>query len=131
MSSVFTRIIRGEIPAYRVFENDYVLAILARDQIRLGHTLIIPKIEVDYFVDVPEPYYSEVFRVAKDTALAIQAATGCTRVGTLIDGREIAHFHYHLVPLNQFDQLSFTGAKQYPIDLMEDMASKIGDRIRI
>ena len=62
-NSVFSKIIRDEIPSYKVFENDHVVAFLARDAIHLGHTLVIPKIEVDYFIDVPEPYYSRLARL--------------------------------------------------------------------
>jgi histidine triad (HIT) family protein len=99
MSSVFTKIINGEIPSYKVFENELVFAFLDIAPIRTGHTLIIPKVEVDYFVDVPEPYYSEVFKIAKILAPAIQKATDYERIGGLVEGLEVPHFHYHLIPL--------------------------------
>ncbi len=101
MSSIFTKIINGEIPSYKVFENELVFAFLDIAPIRPGHALIVPKIEVDYFIDVPEPYYSEVFKTAKILAPAISQATGYERVGGLVEGLEVPHFHYHLIPLNE------------------------------
>lgn len=92
MTSIFTRIIQGEERSYRVYEDDLVFAFLTRDAIRLGHTLIVPKVEVDYFVEVPEPYYSAVFVAAKPLSKAIHAATGCRRVGTVIPGWDVPHF---------------------------------------
>jgi len=111
-ASVFSQIIDGKIPSYKIFENDYVFAFLARDAIQLGHMLIVPKTEVDYFVDVPEPYYSAVFRAAKPLAQAIHKATSCKRVGTIIAGWDVPHFHYHLVPMFDYYDLDPRLAQQ-------------------
>jgi histidine triad (HIT) family protein len=100
MSSIFTKIINGDIPSFKLYEDDYVFAFLDIRPVKPGHTLIVPKVEVDYFVDVPEPYYSAVFQAAKKIAPALQQATGCQRVCTTIVGYEVPHFHYHLVPTN-------------------------------
>jgi histidine triad (HIT) family protein len=75
MSSLFTKIINGEIPSFKIYEDEYTFAFLDIYPVQPGHTLIVPKIEVDYFADVPEPYYSAVFQVAKKIAPAIQQAT--------------------------------------------------------
>ena len=72
---------------------------MARDEIRLGHTLVVPKIQVDKFWEVPEPYYSAVFKTAKMISKAVLEATECKRIGTLIHGLEVPHFHYHIVPM--------------------------------
>lgn len=110
MSTLFSKIISGEIPSYKVFENDLVFAFLDIFPFQPGHTLIVPKIEVDYFVNVPEPYYTEVFQVAKKLAPAIQSAVDCMRVGTAIQGIDVPHFHYHLIPM--FENQSFLGKKK-------------------
>ncbi len=83
MSTLFTRIIAGEIPSFKIYEDEYTYAFLDIFPQRLGHTLIVPKIEVDHFADVPEPYYSAIFQTAKLLSSAIQQATGCHRVCTL------------------------------------------------
>lgn len=103
--SVFSKIISGIIPSYKIYEDNHVYAFLARDAIQLGHSLIVPKIEIDYFVDVPEPYYSAVFQAAKPLSRAIHESTGCKRVGTVIAGWDVPHFHYHLIPMFDYFDL--------------------------
>jgi histidine triad (HIT) family protein len=108
---IFSQIISGEVPSYRVFEDEYTFAFLAKDAIQLGHTLIVPKIEIDYFVDVPEPYYSAVFKNAKRLSKTIHEVTRCQRVGTVIAGFDIPHFHYHLIPMFDYFDLDPKRAK--------------------
>lgn len=112
MSSVFTKIIAGQIASYKVFEDEWTYAFLTKDAIQLGHTLIIPKTEVDYFIDVPEPYYSKVFENARIVSRAIHNVTNCKRVGTIIAGWDIPHFHYHLVPMFDYFDLDPKRAKE-------------------
>ena len=104
MTSVFTRIINGEIPSYKIYEDEYVYAFLDINPVNVGHTLIVPKIEIDYFIDVPEPYYTAVFQAAKTIARAIQETTQCRRVCAWIEGFEVPHWHYHVCPIydNEF-----------------------------
>ncbi len=123
--SVFSQIIAGKIPSYKIFENEFVFAFLTKDAIQLGHTLIVPKTEVDYFVDVPEPYYSAIFQTAKPLAKAIHKATDCKRVGTIIAGWDVPHFHYHLVPMFDYYDLDPRKAKQYSYDEKKEMQKKI------
>lgn len=125
MASVFTKIIRGELPCYRVMEDEHTIAILARDSIRLGHTLVIPKQEVDYWVDLPEPWYSAVHRNAQRVARAIGDATGCVRVGSAVVGFEVPHFHLHLLPLWDMGDLDFRRAKVHPAADMEAIRDRI------
>ena len=107
MATIFSKIIRGEIPCYKVFEDEFTIAFLDIAPIRLGHTLVVPKVEVDYFVDVEDPHYSAVFRTAKHISPAIQKATGVRRIATAVIGLEVPHFHYHLIPINQISEFSF------------------------
>ena len=125
MAGVFTQIIKGELPSYKVMENDWVYAFLALDQIQLGHTLIIPKVEVDEFVDLPEPYYLAIFQAAKPVAAAIKKASGCKRVGTMFVGFEVPHCHYHLVPLWSQEDMSFSKACRRPEKEMIEIQNKI------
>jgi histidine triad (HIT) family protein len=83
MPTLFSQIIAGEIPSYRIYEDEYVYAFLDIVPQRLGHTLIVPKIEIDHFADVPEPYYTAIFTAAKKLSPAIEQATGCKRVCTM------------------------------------------------
>ena len=97
--SVFTKIIRGEISQLKIYEDQHVCAFFPREQLNLGHTLIVPKYQADSFLEVPEPYYTAVFQTSKIVGRAILESTGCARVGTLIHGFEVPHFHYHLIPM--------------------------------
>lgn len=125
MSSIFSKIIRGDIPSFKIFEDDLTYAFLDIQPIHPGHTLIVPKIEIDYFIDVPEPHYSAVFQNAKNIARAIQAATDCKRVGTIILGWDVPHFHYHLIPMSGHGDLDFRKAKKISNAAMVEMQQKI------
>lgn len=125
MASIFTKIIRGEIPSFRIYENEFVYAMLDIRPVQPGHTLVIPKVEVDYFIDVPEPYYSAVFQAAKIIAPALQKATNTKRVVTTAIGLEVPHFHYHLIPVNKMADFSFALAKDTPQDELAAMQKKI------
>jgi histidine triad (HIT) family protein len=100
MSTIFTKIIQWDIPSYKIYENTHVFAFLDIHPIQPWHTLIVPKIEVDYFVDVPEPFYSEVFNSAKVLAPVLTMVTWKQRVATQIIGVDVPHFHYHLIPID-------------------------------
>jgi histidine triad (HIT) family protein len=97
--TVFTKIIERQLPSYILYEDDLIIAILAREGIHPGHTLIIPKIEVDYFLDVPEPYFTRIFEISKPLSKAIHKATACKRMGTMMLGWDVPHTHYHLIPM--------------------------------
>lgn len=122
---LFTKIHKQELPSYQIQDNPHTYAFLARDQIQLGHTLVIPKVEVDYFVEVPEPYYSAVFADAKPIAQAIQAATGCKRVGMMVVGWDVPHFHLHLVPLFGNSDIGFANARVRDDSEMQAIQAKI------
>ncbi len=98
MPTMFTRIITWEIPSYKLYEDEYTYAFLDIFPQKIGHTLIVPKIEIDHFSDVPEPYYSAIFQTAKKLSPAIQKATLCQRVCAAFLGYQIPHCHYQLLP---------------------------------
>ena len=129
MASIFTKIIHGEISSYKIYEDDLTFAFLDINPIHLGHTLVVPKTEVDYFLDVPEPYYSAVFKTGKLVARAIQDATNCKRVGTVIMGFDVPHFHYHLVPMWDHGDLDFRKGRALPPAVMKAMQEKLVNKI--
>jgi len=126
MPTLFTQIINQEIPSYSVFENQYVYAFLDITPIAMGHTLIVPKVEVDHFADVPDPYYTAVFQAAQELSRAIDAAVQCDRVGMVVEGFVVPHFHVHLIPMNKNDSPKFERERLSPAaDEMTQVANKI------
>jgi histidine triad (HIT) family protein len=125
MSSVFTKIINGELPSYKIHEDDLTISILALDQVNLGHVIVIPKQEINHWFDVPAEIYTRVGLNAQLIAKAIIKATGCPRVGTIVAGFEVPHYHLHLIPAWSIPDLDFKRAKRLADDVMKDMQSKI------
>jgi histidine triad (HIT) family protein len=111
MSTVFKRIIDGEIPCHKIAENDKFLAFLDIFPLKKGHTLVIPKLEVDYIFDLDDEILSEMIVYSKKIARAIQSAHPCNRVGVAVIGLEIAHAHIHLVPIDHMGDLNFSNPK--------------------
>ena len=130
MASVFTRIILGELPSYKVFEDDDVIAILAKDQIRLGHTLVIPKQEVDHWFDVDPKTFSHLQLVAQKIGRSIRKVTQCDRVLTATVGYEVRHYHLHLIPSHSLADLDFSKARPFPHADMETMAQLIRENLK-
>lgn len=125
MASIFTKILNKELPGFFLYEDEYCFSILTLDGIHLGHSLVIPKVEVDYFTDVADPHYSAVYKAAQRVAKAIHMATGCKRVGQAVIGLEVPHFHLHLIPMWSAADLDFSKAKRYTPDEMKSMQDKI------
>lgn len=111
MASIFSRIVAGEIPSYRVAENDKFYAFLDIAPLAKGHTLVIPKREVDYFYDLEDDELREMIVFAKSIAKKIKATTGCKKVATVVLGLEVAHAHIHLVPMNTEKDVDFSKEK--------------------
>lgn len=111
MSSVFTKIIKGEIPSYRIAENDSFYAFLDISPLQKGHTLIVPKVETDKFFDVTDDLLGEWLLFAKPIAHAIERAFPCNRVGVSVVGLEVPHAHMHLIPINTVADMNFQGPK--------------------
>src|ERR1035441_158494 len=103
--TIFSKIIAGEIPSFRISENEKFLAFLDIYPLVEGHTLVIPKIEVDNFFDVPDNFLNEIFSFAKPIAKAIERSFDCNRCGIAVIGIEVPHAHMHLVPINSADDV--------------------------
>ena len=101
MASLFTRIIEGEIPSHRVYEDEYTVAFLDINPRSEGHTLVVPRRQVDYLFDLPEEDYTALWASCAVVATALKAVTGCQRVVVLVIGYEIPHAHVHLIPSNE------------------------------
>jgi histidine triad (HIT) family protein len=125
MPTVFTKIINGELPAYKVHEDELTLSFLALDQVNPGHVLVIPKQEVNHWFDVPPEIFNRVGHNAQMIAKAIKKVTGCQRVGVMVVGIEVPHYHMHLVPISSIAELDFKRAQKLAPDQMEAMQKKI------
>ena len=111
MATIFSRIVAGEIPCYKVAENDRFFAFLDIAPLAKGHTLVIPKREVDYFYDLEDDELAEMIVFAKQIAKKIQATTQCKKVATVVLGLEVPHAHIHLVPMNTEKDVDFSREK--------------------
>ncbi|UZR93735.1 HIT family protein [Chondrinema litorale] len=114
MASIFTKIVNGEIPSHKIAENDKFLAFLDVFPLREGHTLVIPKQEVDYIFDLDDDLLADLMVFSKKVAKAIKLAIPCKRIGIAIVGLEVPHAHQHLVPLDSIDDINFTRPKLKP-----------------
>lgn len=109
--TIFSKIVAGEIPCYKIAEDEKFFAFLDVYPLVKGHTLVIPKMEVDKFFDMPDSYLAEMLLFAKPIAKAIEQAFDCNRCGISVVGLEVPHAHMHLVPINSADDLNFTRGK--------------------
>ena len=112
--TIFSKIIKGEIPSFKIAENEFFFAFLDINPLVEGHTLVIPKLEVDNFFDIPADYLKEILLFAKPIAKAIEKSFDCNRCGISVIGLEVPHAHMHLVPINKADDLNFTRKKLNP-----------------
>lgn len=126
MASIFSKIIAGELPSYKIAEDDYFYAFLDIFPLVKGHVLVIPKLEVDKAFDVPDEYLSRWLTFAKPIAKAIERTFDCNRCGISVVGIEVPHAHMHLLPINTADDLNFTRPKlQVPKEEMEAIQQRI------
>jgi histidine triad (HIT) family protein len=125
MTTLFSRIISGEIPSFKIYEDEYVYAFLDIFPQQPGHTLIVPKCEVDHFSDVPEPYYSTIFVAAKKISKALEKATWCTRVCAFFIGYEVPHCHYQLIPTKTIEDVQFRSVPQASMEELKLMQERI------
>jgi histidine triad (HIT) family protein len=110
--TIFSKIIKGEIPSFKIAENEKFFSFLDIYPLREGHTLVIPKIEIDNIFDLPEEYLSEMLVFAQPIAKAIEKAFPCNRCGITVIGLEVPHAHMHLLPINNTNDLNFTQSKK-------------------
>lgn len=126
MSSIFTKIVLGEIPCYKVAENDKFLAFLDITPIKKGHVLVIPKLEVDYIFDLEDELLSEMIVFSKTVAIKIKKILPCKKVGVTVIGLEVPHAHIHLVPMNVLNDMNFANPKMSFEKLeFEDLANQL------
>lgn len=111
MASIFTRIIQGEIPCYKVAESETCFAFLDINPLAKGHTLVVPKKEVDYLFDVDDALYQDLMLFAKKVAQAIEKTVPCERIGVTVIGLEVPHAHVHLIPINALNDMNFAKPK--------------------
>jgi histidine triad (HIT) family protein len=109
--TIFTKIIKGEIPCFKIAENEMFFAFLDINPLVEGHTLVIPKLEVDKFFDMPDDYMQQILLFARPIAKAIEKVFPCNRCGLSVVGIEVPHAHMHLIPINTADDLNFTRKK--------------------
>jgi histidine triad (HIT) family protein len=111
MASIFTRIIQGEIPCHKIAENDRFIAFLDITPVAKGHTLVVPKVEVDHFFDLDNELLAEINLFAKEVSMKLQRTVPCRRIGVAIIGLEVPHAHVHLVPLNTMSDINFSAER--------------------
>jgi len=130
MASIFSRIIRGEIPCYKIAENDNYFAFLDINPLRAGHTLVVPKRETDYIFDLEDEYLAGMVVFSKKIAVAIRKAIPCNRIGVAILGLEVPHAHIHLVPMDTMDDINFKNPKlKFTVEEFKDIAAKISRKV--
>ena len=126
MPSIFYKIVRNEIPSYKVYENENFLAFLDINPLKKGHTLVIPKIEVDYIFDLKSKQYQELWNFAKLVAKGMKRVIKCKRISIVVMGLEVPHAHIHLIPLDSMQDIDFSQPK---LNLSTDQMNKIASLI--
>ncbi len=125
MASIFTKIVNGEIPAYKILEDDNFLAFLDVNPNAEGHTLCIPKKEINKLFDLDDTLYSGLMQFAKKVAIALEKTVPCQRIGMAVIGLEVPHAHVHLIPLNEMDEMRFQNKVKLTPEEFEVLAKRI------
>lgn len=126
MPTIFSKIVAGEIPCYKIAEDDRCLSFLDIRPVVWGHTLVIPKIEVDYYFDLDNDYYTHLNLFAKKVAAVLDQEIDCLRVGVMVAGLEVPHAHIHLIPMNAISDLSFTNPRA---EFSKEQMAALADRL--
>jgi len=126
MASIFTKIINGEIPCYKIAENEDFISFLDISPLKKGHTLVIPKVEVDYIFDNTDETLAKMMVFAKKVALAIEKEVVCKRIGIVVVGLEVPHTHMHLVPMDAEQDLAFSNPR---VKMTKEEFAEIAQRI--
>lgn len=129
MSSIFTKIVNGEIPAYKIAEDDNYLAFLDVNPNAKGHTLCIPKQEIDKIFEMDDELYLGLMKFSKKIAIALEKAVPCKRVGMAVVGLEVPHAHVHLIPLNHMDEMRFHNKVSLSKEEFEALAKSIQENL--
>jgi histidine triad (HIT) family protein len=129
MSTIFTKIVKGEIPCYKVAEDDRFLAFLDVNPNAKGHTLCIPKKETDKVFDIVDPEYVALMLFSKKVAIALEKTIPCKRIGMAVIGLEVPHAHVHLIPLNEMDEMRFHNKVKMTAIEFESLAKSINSNL--
>ena len=130
MATIFSKIIAGDIPSYRIYEDDRYYAFLDINPLAEGHTLVIPKVETDYLFELEDDLLAGMMVFAKKVALAIDQTMECKRVGVAVLGLEVAHAHIHLIPINNLHDIEFSKPKlKFTEEQFRDTAQRISAAI--
>jgi histidine triad (HIT) family protein len=131
MPTIFTRIISGEIPCHKVAEDDRCLAFLDIRPVVFGHTLVVPKTEIDYIFDMDDEYLAHLHVFAKRVAKVLGQEVKCLRIGVMVAGLEVPHAHIHLVPMQTIGDLSFINPRpEFPPEKMKELADKLYAKLK-
>lgn len=131
MASIFSKIVSGEIPSYKIAEDDQFLAFLDVFPLKKGHTLVIPKKEVDYVFDLDDPTYLQLMSFSKKVAKALKQAVPCKRISVHVVGLEVPHAHVHLIPINTMSDCNFSNAKlKFSPDEFAETAQRIAQYLQ-
>ncbi len=129
MPSIFTRIVNGEIPGHKIAETDEFLAFLDVFPCAPGHTLVIPKQEIDYIFDLEDTLYAGLMQFSKKIATAVEQAVPCKRIGVAVVGLEVPHAHVHLIPLNSMADMNFNNKLKMSQEELAAIAQKIREKL--
>ncbi|MDB2675507.1 HIT family protein [Flavobacteriales bacterium] len=130
MSTIFSKIISGEIPSYKVAEDEHFLAFLDIFPLSKGHTLVIPKVETDYIFDIESEQYANLWKFAQKIAKAQKKVVDCERIGVAVIGLEVAHAHIHLIPINGVEDINFSREKMtFTKSEFEEVAKSISEKV--
>jgi histidine triad (HIT) family protein len=132
MASIFMKIVKGEIPCYRIAEDDNYLAFLDINPLKKGHTLVVPKKEVDYLFDLDDRLLSGMMVFSKKVAVAIREAVDCRRIGVAVLGFDVPHAHIHLVPMDSMEDINFRNPKlKLSPEEFKEIAGMISSRVKL
>ena len=127
MASIFSKIVAGEIPCHRIAESDDFLAFLDIQPVQTGHTLVIPKKEIDYLFDLEDEHLAALMQFAKKVAQGLRKSVPCNRIGVTVIGLEVPHTHVHLIPINSLSDMDFTRPKK---NVSHDELAHLAEHIR-
>jgi histidine triad (HIT) family protein len=132
MATVFSKIIRGEIPCYKIAEDEHYFAFLDINPLKAGHTLVVPKLENDYIFDLDDKQLAGLILFSKKVAAAIEKVIPCNRIGIAVLGLEVPHTHIHLVPMDALDDVNFRNPKmKFSEEEFKEIADKIGREVAL
>lgn len=129
MASIFTKIINGEIPCYKIAENEDFIAFLDVNPNAKGHTLCVPKIEIEKIFDMDNQHFLGLMDFSRTIAIALEKSIPCKRIGMSVIGLEVPHTHVHLIPLNEMDEITFSNKVKISPEEMQEIANKIKDNL--